>query len=101
MNNIPNTRTMTEYEVKLEAYLNLQHYFDRQDVRDCLERYDYDCTIEEQFGVTSDEAYSLIPQIASRYREYVDNDDTWECMLMFAIADVCDEYIEEEERAAK
>lgn len=90
-------RNLRSYMRLVEVYTKLQSFFDEQDVLNHLETYDYDANIQEEFGISSAEMYDLVPQIASRYRKYLDNDDTWDRMIRYAVIDVVNEYEREKE----
>lgn len=91
----PETRNFHSYNLLIDTYAKLQTFFDEQDVINYFEGYDYDDSFQEEFGISSSEAYDLVSSIAYRFRKYLDNDDTWERILRCAIADEINEYEKE------
>ena len=78
-----------------ETYIRMQRHFDREDIKNYFDEcnpYENGATIQEQFGISDEEAYALVPEIARVYREYLDNDDTWDALRTYAVWDVIDKY---------
>lgn len=59
------------------AYKEEQMNCDEADVRDAFDDWYSDEEIVDLYGVTKAQLMSILPDIAIRFRKYMENDDTW------------------------
>ena len=79
------TRTINGEEFTFElTYAELRAAFeeeqmncDEADVRDAFDDWYPDEEIVELYGVTKAQLESIVPDIARRFRRYMENDDSW------------------------
>jgi hypothetical protein len=73
------TRMINGQQVEIElmanemyaAYFEMQDFIDQEDVRSLIDDMSDD-ELTCEYGVTTEQAYALVPQIAERMRRYMD-----------------------------
>lgn len=85
------TFELTDHEL-CTAFFEQQRQFDEEDILWGIDGMD-DEEIEDIYGVTRQQFMNALPDMACRYRKYLDNDDSWSDTRGYAIYDaIRDEY---------
>ena len=78
---------LTNEEVR-DAYLEYQHFLDREDVLSIADYHENDAEFEEAYGITPDKLEEIADECAVRYRRYQDEINNWFDNAIDAIREV-------------